>query len=217
MNRPDVLPALLRTLARIAVIGALVWVALQALDWLRMETGAAGMAALALLLLIYALVLAVPFMPGVEIGLAILMMRGADAAPFVWAATVSGLSLAFVLGQLLPSSWIISALRDLRLTRSADMLAQFSFAPPEQRLEYLCQRVPAWLATLLTRWRYLALAVLMNLPGTAFVGGGGGLAMAAGLSRLFGPATTLLTFVIGTAPVPLIVWVFGPGILPWTR
>ncbi|SNR57707.1 hypothetical protein [Puniceibacterium sediminis] len=210
------LTALLRNLARLVVIGALVWMALHALDWLRMETGPAGMTALALLLLIYMLVLATPFMPGVEIGLAILAMKGADAAPFVWAATIVGLSLAWAFGRWLPTPWIISALRDLRLNGLADTVTRISGEPPELRLHYLCQRAPNWLGRILRDWRYVALALLMNLPGNAVVGGGGGLAMLAGLSRIFAPGATLLTFVIGTAPIPLLVWFFGPGILPWT-
>ncbi|PIL14827.1 hypothetical protein P775_26335 [Puniceibacterium antarcticum] len=208
---------MLRTMARLALIGALVWVAVTALDWLRMETGAAGMATLGLLLVIYALLIALPFMPGVEIGLALLAMRGADAAPFVWAATVAGLCLAWVLGRALPTPWIIGALRDLHLTRPAERITRFSGEPPDLRLRYLCQQAPDWLARILRDWRYLALALLMNLPGNVVLGGGGGLAMTAGLSRIFAPVPTLLTFVLGTAPVPLIVWIFGPGILPWTN
>jgi hypothetical protein len=210
------MPAILRNLARLAVIALLVWVALQALHWLRIETGAAGMVALALLLLIYAFMLAMPFMPGVEIGLAILAMKGADAAPYVWIATVAGLTIGWLTGRWVPTPWIVGALRDLRLNGAADMVERFSGVPPALRLRYLCQRAPNWLAWILRDWRYVALALLMNLPGNAVVGGGGGLAMIAGLSRIFSPFGTVLTFLLGTAPIPLIVWIFGPAILPWT-
>lgn len=208
--------AILRNLARLAVIGVLVWASLLALDWLRMETGPSGMAALALLLLIYMLILATPFMPGVEIGLALLVMRGADAAPLVWAATVMGLCLAWLVGRWLPTPWIISALRDLRLDTPADMVARISGTPSDLRLRYLCRHAPNWLARILRDWRYVALALMLNLPGNVVVGGGGGLAMLAGLSRIFAPAATFLTFLVGTAPIPLAVWIFGPRFLPWT-
>ena len=96
------------------------------------------------------------------------------------------------------------------------MVLRFSGEPPELRLRYLCQNAPNWLARILRDWRYVALALLLNLPGNAVVGGGGGLAIIAGLSRIFSPGATLLTFLIGTAPIPLIVWIFGPAVLPWT-
>jgi hypothetical protein len=53
------------------------------------------------------------------------------------------------------------------------------------------------------------LAVLVNMPGNAFIGGGGGIFFTAGLSRLFLPTQTVLTIVFAVAPVPLAVWAFG--------
>ena len=51
--------------------------------------------------------------------------------------------------------------------------------------------------------RYVVLAVLLNLPGNVVLGGGGGLAMMAGLSRLFHPLPFVLTVLLAVLPVPL--------------
>ena len=53
---------------------------------------------LAALLLAYALLIAIPFVPGVELGLTLMMVEGAVVAPFIWAATLMGLGLAFAGG-----------------------------------------------------------------------------------------------------------------------
>ena len=71
----------------VLLIAGNLWLAL----WLRdfaAEMAAQGRielfgATVAGLLLLYALVLAIPFVPGAEIGLALLMTHGASAAPFV--------------------------------------------------------------------------------------------------------------------------------------
>jgi hypothetical protein len=63
------------------------------------------------------------------------------------------------------------------------------------------------------RFRYVALALLINLPGSSLIGGGGGILLLAGLSGLFLPKATFLTLALAVAPVPLLVWLIGPGIL----
>jgi hypothetical protein len=51
----------------------------------------------------------------------------------------------------------------------------------------------------------LTLAVLLNLPGNIIIGGGGGIALIAGMTRLYSPPTYLTTIAIAVAPVPVIV------------
>lgn len=222
MTTPESAPPIplsaLRLAVRLGVLALIVWGGTLALDWLSRMTDspAFNMAALGLILLVYALLLAVPFMPGIEIGFTLLMMRGADAAPFVWAATVLGLMLAYAAGRWLTPGLIVGVFRDLRLQRAADLLDQMGDVPAEQRLQSLCQRAPGWLRPLIRDWRYVALALLLNLPGNAMIGGGGGLALMAGFSRIFSAPATLLTFVMCTAPLPILIWIFGVNVLPWT-
>lgn len=59
----------------------------------------AGHAALLLVLLACVAVLAIPLMPSVESGINMLATHGAEAAPYVWAAIVPGLCLAWAAGR----------------------------------------------------------------------------------------------------------------------
>ena len=68
---------------------------------------------------------------------------------------------------------------------------------------------PNRFAAVLLRQRYLALALLLNMPGNFVLGGGGGIAMMAGLSRVFSPPLFLLMTMLAVAPVPLAVAWFG--------
>ena len=163
---------------------------------------------LGLLLVAYAVLLAVPFVPGVEIGIAILAMEGAWIAPFVYSATVIGLMLAFLIGRHMPYRILHRTFADLGLRRACRLLETVEPLPELQRLALLRRHLPRRLAPYAVRWRYLILAGLFNLPGSALLGGGGGIALVAGLSGLFGPRTMLLTVVLAVAPVPAAVWLF---------
>ena len=44
----------------------------------------------------------------------------------------------------------------------------------------------------------------LHIPGNALVGGGGGIALLAGLSGLFAPLPTILAFAVAVSPVPLM-------------
>jgi hypothetical protein len=57
------------------------------------------------------------------------------------------------------------------------------------------------------------LAIVLNLPGNIVIGGGGGIALMAGASRLYSVPGFLVTIVLAVAPVPLAILVFGKEIL----
>ena len=175
--------------------------------------GAAQMAVIFTALLVYVLLIATPFVPGLEIGLALLLVRGLSIAPAVYLATVCGLLLAFTIGRMVPVPTLERTFRDLRLRRAAEMMARHGQMSPEERQTALQNRLPRWLAGPILQYRYLSLIVLINMPGSAIYGGGGGLMMAAGLSRLFEPPKTALTVCIAVLPLPLGFWIFGPMVL----
>ncbi|OAN71316.1 hypothetical protein A8B78_20115 [Jannaschia sp. EhC01] len=164
-------------------------------------------------LAIYALLIAIPFVPGIEVGIALLLLRGASIAPAVYLATLTGLLLAYFIGRLVPDATLERAFRDVRLHRAADLIAQNAAMTPEEREGALHARLPLWLRAALTRYRYVTLALLINLPGNAFLGGGGGLMIAAGLSHLFAPRQTILTLMLAVLPFPFTIWWFGTGML----
>jgi len=59
------------------------------------------------------------------------------------------------------------------------------------------------------RHRYVALAVIVNVPGNAMIGGGGGIMMMAGMSGIFAPVQTFLAIAIAVSPVPVTVLLLG--------
>ena len=163
------------------------------------------------LLLAYALLIAIPFVPGVEIGLMLMAMEGGWIAPFVYLATLAGLLLAYAMGRLIPLGHLRAALADLRLHRACALLDRIAPLDQAARLDLLSQHLPRWLRGVVLRHRHLMLALLVNLPGNAVIGGGGGILMLSGLSGLFTLPRLLLTLALAVAPVPLVVWAFDLG------
>ena len=160
----------LRLLAKLAVIGLAAWGIHLVMDWA--TTRAAGndslmFGVLTLLLLAYALLIAIPFMPGIEIGISLLILKGAAIAPLVYGATMLGLMLAFAAGRLLPHRWLRGLLADLRLKRACLLVDRLAPMTGEERLAHLAERAPAFLRPLIGPWRYLLLAALINIPGSA--------------------------------------------------
>ncbi|MGO4914715.1 hypothetical protein [Pseudogemmobacter sp. W21_MBD1_M6] len=219
LTPPPLRSSLRRTLIRIGVVLALGYGAHLLIDYVQqhesaLSPDAQGRLMLGLLvatLLAYALLIAIPFVPGIEIGLTLIVMQGAAVVPYVYIATVTGLSLAFLAGRFIPYDWLHRVFLDLRMTRACAMIERIKPLSGRRRLALLRQKLPRRLGHLAVRFRYVALALLINLPGSALIGGGGGIVMMAGLSRLFTIPATLLTIVIAVSPVPLIVWMFGMG------
>ena len=153
--------------------------------------------------------LAMPFVPGAEIGLALLTAFGADIAPLVYGATVLGMLLAFTCGRFLPVSLLGGAFSLLRLSRAAALIRKAAPLSQEDRLSMLLDGAPPRIVALALRHRYIALALLINLPGNALIGGGGGIMLMAGLSGIFAPLPTILTVLLAVCPVPLTILLLG--------
>jgi len=215
-------PPLWRSALRLAALAAafllLALTIHAALDWLMRLTEAmepeAGrrlrLGVVVAMLLAYALLIAVPFVPGIEIGLSLMLLRGAEIAPWIYLATLAGLSLAYLAGRFLPHAWLHRLFLDLRLTRACRLLDRVQPLTPDDRLTLLRQRLPGRLGAWAVGYRYLLLAGLINLPGSGLIGGGGGIAMLAGLTRVFRPLPSLVTLALAVLPLPLLVWLFGP-------
>ena len=165
------------------------------------------------LLLTYAVLLSVPFVPGVEIGVSLLMAHGSNAAPFVYLGTLTGLSLAYGVGVALSDKVSCNFLLSLGMRRACEFVDNIKLMSRAERLEKLEQSVPGWAGTWIVKRRYLLVALLLNVPGNSLIGGGGGIAMLAGLSRTFSAGWFFVTIALATAPVPILVYLFGPGLL----
>lgn len=212
---------LLALIVRLAAVALIAWGLLQATDWAMVRFDAfeqkPGTAALTGMILgglfAYAVLLAIPFVPGVELGLALLLMQGADVAPFVYAATVLGLTTAYLAGRFLPLGALQALLRDIGLGRASALVGRMRQRTRAEQLEALRLSVPRWVPEGTLSYRYVMIAVLLNVPGNWVVGGGGGILLASGASRLFSTPLTVLTVMIAVLPVPLLIWLFGPGLL----
>ena len=157
----------------------------------------------------YVGLLALPFVPGAEIGLAMLTAFGAAIAPLVYAATVAAMMLAYLFGRLLPAETLAWLLSKLRLRRASNLVSRAALLPPADRLDLLLDAAPPRMVGLALQHRYVALAVLVNTPGNALIGGGGGIMLMAGMSGIFAPVQTFIAIAVAVSPVPIAVMVFG--------
>lgn len=157
----------------------------------------------------YIIVMAIPFMPGAEIGISMLVVFGGKIAFLVYISTVASLLFAFTLGRALSVSYAGRASRFVGLNRVSTLMMRLAPLQPQQRLALLLEGAPGRSAQVLVRHRYVLLAVLLNIPGNIVVGGGGGIAIVAGMTRLFSPPLYFLTIALATAPVPLAVYLTG--------
>lgn len=160
---------------------------------------------IALVLLAYVVLTAIPFVPGTEIGIALLMVLGAPVAGVVYLSTIAALTLAFSVGRLVPAGRLAVWLDRHGLVRLAALIKAFMRLGPVGRDRYLTQTAPRWLKPWLVDHRMITLIVLVNLPGNTLLGGGGGIAMMTGLSKLMTVPQFLLCIALAVAPVPILV------------
>lgn len=165
--------------------------------------------AIAAAMLFYVICLALPYVPGAEIGVFMLALFGAKIAPLLYVATVLSLLLAYTIGRLVPLTTVARWLGRVRLQRAAGLVARMAATPPADIPALLIPPGKSQLSSFFMRFRYIALMVLFNLPGNTLIGGGGGIAMVAGLSRLYRPLPYVACVILAVLPVPLAVFVMG--------
>jgi hypothetical protein len=173
-----------------------------------------GFVALAISGIAYLLLLALPFVPGVELGLLIMIFFGRDGVIAAYLATIGGLSLAYAAAWSLPNQITLRWMSRLGLSDAAGdpgaaingMVANATVAA--QGTDKGARGAAGKFASFLLDHRYLTLAACLNLPGNSVLGGGGGIAFLCGLSGQFHMRRFILTVVLATAPIPLLV-LFG--------
>ena len=166
------------------------------------QAGMPFFGAIAGILLAYILLTAIPFVPGTEIGIALLMVFGAKVAVIVYLSTLAALTLAFGIGRLVPERNLAEWLRRHGTDRAASLIEAYEKLGPDGRDRYLTQTAPRWLRPWLVEHRMITLVALINLPGNTLLGGGGGIALVTGLSRLMTWPQFLLCAALAVAPVP---------------
>lgn len=202
-----------RLMALVAIIAAATWFAKEVQSALSLsiipENEQMMHRSIMLGMAAYVVLLAIPFVPGAEIGIALLTAFGRAIAPLVYAATVLAMMLAFLVGRFLPDRVLIRLLGGMRMTRAADLVARAAPLSSDARVAMLLEGAPPKLIALALRHRYVALALAVNTPGNSVLGGGGGIMLLAGLSGLFRPLPTVLTILIAVSPVPIVVLLLG--------
>ena len=163
--------------------------------------------------LLYSALLAIPFVPGAEIGLALLVTLGPPIVLLVYLCTIAGLAISYLVGMVVPVSKLRRFTKLVGLTRTSNLLGELEPLNQKERLSFLTSNTPNRMVPLLLRYRYFGLGILFNLPGNFLIGGGGGIGLIAGMSGLFSFFGYFLTVLIAVSPVPLAVAFFGTGFL----
>ncbi|MHA1537019.1 MAG: hypothetical protein ACTSUD_05650 [Alphaproteobacteria bacterium] len=153
----------------------------------------------------YAALLAIPFIPGIEISLALLAVFGPRVAVAIYAATVAALATSYLIGRMLPISLIARFFGSLGLQRAQSLVRSLQPLGAQQRLEFLIEHAPKRIVPVLLKHRHIAIIVALNVPGNAVIGGGGGIALLAGLSGVFTFPRFLASMALAALPIPLIV------------
>lgn len=154
-------------------------------------------------LVVYAVLLAIPFVPGMEISLALFALFGSAAAIPIYLATVSALIAAFLIGRMVPAGALSRLFKLTGLRRAGELVDRLAPLDAQARLAALIEGAPPRYVPFLLEHRYAAVAIAFNLPGNALLGGGGGIALLAGLSRLFTIRGFVLAVLLAVLPVPL--------------
>lgn len=145
---------------------------------------------------IYALALAVPFLPAVELGWMVMAAFGTLGIISVWLATPLGLLIAFSLGYWMRDWPVLTRLRQ-RFQQEVGAAEDHKATLRTRLLLYAGRRMAAH--------PYLTLAILVNLPGNWIIGGGGGIGMMAGASGLYRPLPYFLILIPATGVVAILM------------
>ena len=154
---------------------------------------------------LYVLLMVIPFMPAIELGLALMVVLGPESVLFVYLCTVIALSLSYLLGRLIPVRFLVAFLGWFHLERARSLVFRLEPLDRSQRMEFLLSHAPSKLVPFLIKHRYLLVALVLNLPGNALIGGGGGIGVIAGMSGLYAFGWYLLLISVAILPVPLLV------------
>ena len=158
-----------------------------------------------LAIVVYVLWMALPFVPGIELGLALMVLLGTRGIILVYLCTLLSLSLSFAIGRLVPLNSFARFLGWLHLYKARDLVLQLEPLHSEEKLDFLLRSAPSKVIPFLVKHRYLMIAIALNLPGNALIGGGGGIGLISGMSRLYPFPKYILLVSLAITPLPLLV------------
>lgn len=154
---------------------------------------------------LFGVFLAIPFVPGIEISLALLAIFGSKVVIAVYAATVLALCLSWWVGSFLSLQIIVRLFTAIGFQRAQKLATSLAPLNAEQRLERLVEHAPKRIVPVMLKHRYIAVICALNIPGNAIVGGGGGIALLAGMTGLFKFPLFFAAVSLAALPVPLFI------------
>jgi len=158
---------------------------------------------------VYVLLMATPFMPGIEVGLAVMLLMGYKSALLIYLCTVLAVSISFIVGRIFPLQLVQSFFQWLYLEKASILVRQLALLNQPERLELLHRKAPAKFAPFLLKHRFITIALLLNLPGNALIGGGGGIGLLVGMSGIVPFYKYFIIVAVAVFPVPLCVYLQG--------
>lgn len=153
--------------------------------------------------ILYVICLAVPFMPGVEIGLLLMLIFGKTGIIAAYLGTIVGLNLSFAVGRLLDrgkfGEFLHRRYASTRYNSDAWFQTTIDRSPVVRPILHFFEHR-------FQNLRYFSVGVLFNLPGNSVVGGGGGIALICGMTSAFSWFKFAITVAVATLFVPLLVF-----------
>lgn len=171
--------------------------------------GAMFGAMLLLAVIAYILLMAIPFMPAIEVGLGLMLLMGSTGAVLAYLCTLIALSISFFLGRVVPPCVACRFFRWLHLIKACELIGELEPLSHQERLELLHAKAPSKLTPFLLRHRYLAIAIVLNVPGNSLIGGGGGIGLISGMSMIVKFRTYIVVLALAIAPLPLSFFLYG--------
>lgn len=166
-------------------------------------------AMIVLAVIAYTLLMVIPFTPAIEVGIGLMLFMGSTGAVLAYVCTLIALSISFFVGRVVPPRVICRLFRWLHLIKASELIAELEPLRHQERLELLHAKAPSKLTPFLLRHRYLAIAIALNLPGNALIGGGGGIGLITGMSRLVRYQSYIAVLALAIAPLPLMFIRYG--------
>lgn len=161
---------------------------------------------------IYFVTSGLPFVPSSEIGFGLLIIFGGEMAPLIVLVSSAGLITSFLVGKFVPKQKLANLLVWFGLEKAPRFLLRLQGMSSQQKLDQMMQGVSKKWSIVLLRYRYLGVIALLNIPGNAVIGGGGGIAFMAGVTGVFSVKGFATSAIIGVMPYPLfffVAWLLG--------
>lgn len=183
-----------------------------AFEWVKqLAEQARNPVTLVILGIAYTVLLAIPGVPGLEVGLVMMVVFGELGIVAVWVCTILGLNTTFFFGRRIPREKLKRWLTPKDVPEHE--LPSFAVGQADTftlvlERNKLGRKILKWTGPPGGWRRYALVGFLLNMPGNFIIGGGGGIALFCGTSDDIKWRPYLLTTALAAMPIPLMFY-FG--------